>query len=190
MPLFLNKIPTRCRIQQSSQKIHSKYRRKGGTSVPKKWVHKLIFFTQQYDRRKNEVLLPHHHVKLNYHSEILSFLAQKFANLWLKTTLSHKHQTLPTCQVISRQLQEFVSRRVRIWSNLGVLHPFKPRTVKVSLMGRSFEFNDQLPCTHRLLSLSHRSLTFIILRQIQNIQCVIVSLCHNIVVVIDSMLSR
>ena len=122
-----------------------------------------------------KLLLPSRSVKLNYHSEMISFLIQNFANLSLETTLSCKTANMLTCRVISRQLQEFILRRVRICSNLGILHLFKAQMVPVSLMGRSFEFNDQLPCTHRLLSLSHRSLTFIILRQIQNIYCIIVS---------------
>ena len=55
----------------------------GGTR--KKRVHKLVFFkhVQQNDHPKNELLLPHHRVKLNDHSEIISFLLQNFTNLLL-----------------------------------------------------------------------------------------------------------
>ena len=122
-------------------------------------------------------LLPYHRVKLHYHSEIISFLVQKFVNLSLETTLSRETANMPTCLVISRQLQELDSRRVRICSKLYVLHVFKARIVEVSLLHRYVQSNEQAPCTHPLLSVSYRNLTFSYYdkkRRLKMIQCLII----------------
>ena len=45
---------------------------------------------------------------------------------------------LSTCRGLSRQLQEFNLRRIRIFSKFDVLHVFKARMVEASFLHRSF----------------------------------------------------
>ena len=90
---------------------------------------KKLSFTQQYYHRKNELLLAPHPVNMHEHFQKICFLLQNIANLWLETTLSRETRNIPTCWVISQQLQEFVSRKETICSIHGVKHTFKPRTV-------------------------------------------------------------
>ena len=85
---------------------------------------------------------------------------------------------LSTCRELSRQLQEFDLRRIRIFSKFDVLHIFKARMVEASFLHRSFQSNEQAPCTHPLLSLPHRTYNFSLVRQnksIQILQCLIAS---------------
>ena len=104
--------------------------------------------------------------------------------------LSCKTVTMSTCRGISRQLQKFDLRRIRIYSKIDVLHIFKARMMKVCLQVRSFQSNKQTPCSHRVLSLSHQTFFFVGIRTFQKIQCLIVSQSYRMVVLMDCMPSR